>query len=163
MRIYFAAPLFSEAERNYNELVVSQIEKEVKDVEIYLPQRNLTINDKSNHASPIDIVKGDDEHLLKSDLLICLLDGNTIDEGVACEIGVFSMLNRPILALWTDCRQQGVDNPEKIKVLIENPVSNPFMYRNLYVVGKILINGKVFSSVDDLVKAVKEYVEGELN
>lgn len=152
MKIYFAAPLFSEADFNYNEFVVQQIEKILPSVDIYLPQRNDSINDKNSHATPIDIVKGDDEQLLNSDILIALLDGSNIDEGVACEIGVFSTLNKPILGLYTDSRQLGTDNRAKIQELKKSPVSNPFMYRNNYVVGKVQMHGSIHSDRKGLIK-----------
>lgn len=162
MKVYFAAPLFSDADYMYNEHVASQIEEKVKGLDIYLPQRNMAINDKSEtHASPVDIVKGDDEHLLQSDIMIALLDGIAIDEGVACEVGVFSNSGNPIFGLYTDSRQEGTDNELKIKELQKSPVSNPFMYKNSYVVGKVQMNGEIYSSVNNLIEDLSKYV-GEL-
>ena len=51
--------------------------------------------------------------LQDSDVLIAVLDGVEIDSGVAAEIGAFSMLNRPIVGVLTDVRQQGRDNMQK--------------------------------------------------
>jgi Nucleoside 2-deoxyribosyltransferase len=178
IKSYLANGLFSESERAYNSFIADKIRGEFPDLDLYLPQENFSINDKSSYASSEMIASGDDEHLLKSDFLIAVIDGVEIDSGVACEIGSFSMLYttkqlkygehappvtikdkpKPIFALFTDSRQQGTDNKNKIDALISDPLENQYVYRNLYVVGKIKKSGGgIYSSVDDLIEAIKEW------
>lgn len=179
MKAYFANGLFSQADLMYNDYLAKRLEEKFPSLQLYLPQRNMEINDKNSYASSEMIANGDDKHLFQSDFMIALIDGVAIDEGVACEIGSFQTLGqfeyeeelcrtgkvthrkfyRPIFALYTDSRQQGRDNSKKINALIEDSVENQFPYRNLYVIGKIKSSGgAVFSSIEDLEKAIKQYI-----
>ena len=51
MKIYLAAPIFSESDRLYNDLLVSKIEEAIPGVDIYVPQRNKAINDKTKFSN----------------------------------------------------------------------------------------------------------------
>lgn len=158
MKIYLANGLFSEADRIYNEFIADKVRKAFSGVELYVPQENFAINDKNTYADSMMIANGDDNHLTYADYVIAVIDGVEIDSGVACEIGVATALGKPVFALYTDTRQQGRDNQDKIDALIEDGTENQFVYRNLYVVGKIKNSGgKISSSVDDLIVAIKEY------
>jgi CO dehydrogenase nickel-insertion accessory protein CooC1 len=47
----------------------------------------------------------------------------------------------------------GRDNQKKIDALIEDATENQFVYRNLYVIGKIKASGGgIFTSHEDLVR-----------
>jgi nucleoside 2-deoxyribosyltransferase len=179
MKAYLANGLFSESEVLYNTVLAGTIRNMIPDIDLYVPQENMGINDKNAYASSTMIAEGDDEHLLKSDALIAVIDGVEIDSGVACEIGTFSMIKkfkhiqlghqiipviddakRPIFALYTDSRQLGRDNQKKIDALIEDATENQFMYRNLYVIGKIKKSGGgIYSSIEDLIDALSQYNE----
>ena len=108
-KIYFAGPLFSQADLRYNAYLVEQIRQLDKTIDLYLPQENAAINDKSAYADSKMIALADTENVLASDLLVALLDGPTIDAGVASEIGVAYAKGIPVVALYTDSRQQGAD------------------------------------------------------
>ena len=95
MKVYFANDLFNEATLMYNEHVVSNIEEEISNVEVYLPQRNEAINDKTQYADSLDIVKADYGQLEDSDVLVAVIDSD--DSGVALEIGMFYMMNTKFL------------------------------------------------------------------
>lgn len=155
-KIYFAAPLFSEAELLYNEHVVKQIRAIYPDIDIFLPQEQGDINDKEAYADSKMIAKLDTEALLDSDILIALLDGLSIDAGVASEIGVAYQAGIPIIALYTDSRQQGATNQQKLDALQELAESQ-FSYINLYTIGLVKLNGLVVDSVDKLIAALANY------
>ena len=106
-------------------------------IELYVPQENDAINDKTAYADSLTIAEADLKMLVESDVLIAVLDGVEIDSGVAAEIGAFSMLNKPIIGVLTDVRQQGRDNMKKIEALKEDGTENQFIYRNLFVIGLI--------------------------
>ncbi len=71
------------------------------------------------------------------------------------------MLNRPIIGVLTDVRQQGRDNMQKIEALIRDGLENQFVYRNLFVVGLIKRNGVITSSIEEAVKAIQKLQNGE--
>lgn len=158
MKAYLANGLFGLGDRLLNELIAKEVRETFPELDLYVPQENGEINDKTAYANSIMIAQGDDAYLNESDFMIAVIDGVEIDSGVACEIGTFSTLGRPVFALCTDTRQQGTDNPKKIQALQENPLENQFVYRNLYVVGKILLSGgKVVSTIEDLIEEIKVY------
>lgn len=157
MKIYLANGLFSMADTAFNALIAEKVRKAFHGVELYLPQENMKINDKNIYADSRMIADGDDAHLKYADYVIAVIDGVEIDAGVACEIGVAATLGKPVFGLYTDVRQLGRDNHDKIDALIEDGTENQFVYRNLYVVGKIKNSGgKIVSDLEDLIFAIKE-------
>lgn len=163
MKAYLANGLFSAGDRLLNELLAEKVRKAVKDIDLYVPQENAAINDKNSYANSVTIAKADMDKLKESDFLIAVIDGVEIDSGVAAEIGAFYMLNRPIFALYTDVRQQGKHNDKKIQALIDDGTENQFMYRNLFVVGLIKqTDGGIYSSIEEVVEAVKNYTKNSV-
>lgn len=160
MNIYFAAPLFAKSDLLYNADLVNQIRSTYPQADIYLPQENASINDKSAYADSKMIAQADTEKVLESDLMIALLDGLTIDPGVASEIGVAFAKEIPVLGLYTDSRQQGADNQQKITVL-KTVAENQFHYLNLYTVGLIKLNGEIYSSENVLLEGLAAYLGEE--
>ncbi|MDO1605192.1 nucleoside 2-deoxyribosyltransferase [Lactobacillus sp. YT155] len=156
MKVYFANGLFSQADFDFNEKIVAQIRDNFSDIEIYLPQENAAINDKSAYADSEMIAKADTDQLLESQLVIAVLDGISIDAGVASEIGVAYANNIPIIGLYTDSRQQGFDNQQKLTAL-STIAENQFHYLNLYTTGLIKLNGEIVNNVEDLISAINKY------
>lgn len=74
MKIYFANGLFSEADRMFNAFVVDKIRKMSSDIEVYLPQENDDINDKTKFADSVKIAEEDNKELLSSDLVVAVLE-----------------------------------------------------------------------------------------
>ncbi|MBF0779896.1 MULTISPECIES: nucleoside 2-deoxyribosyltransferase [unclassified Granulicatella] len=156
-KLYFASPLFSEMEQQFNAALVQRIREAYPHIEVYLPQEQADINDKNAYANSTLIAKIDTEHLLSSQLLIAILDGSSIDVGVASEIGVAYQAGIPILALYSDVRQQGATNAQKIAALQEVAESQ-FAYINLYTVGLIKLNGEIVTSSSTLIEHIKNYI-----
>ncbi|AST84029.1 nucleoside 2-deoxyribosyltransferase [Latilactobacillus sakei] len=156
MKIYFANALFSQADFDYNTRVVAALRQAMPTLDIYLPQENAAINDKEAYANSEMIAQADTEQLVASDLVIAVLDGPTIDVGVASEIGVAYARNIPIIGLYTDSRQQGATNSQKVAAL-QTIAENQFHYLNLYTVGLIKLNGTIVNSVDALIETVQKY------
>ncbi len=160
-KIYFGSPLFNEMEQMYNAYVVDKIRKAYGDkVEVYLPQENASINDKSGFADSLAIAQGDNEYLEKADLLIAVLDGVTPDSGLSAELGYFYSLDRPILGLYTDTRQGTHGNQEKIAAL-DKIAESQFSYVNLYTVGLVKLRGEILNSSDLLVEKIGDYLDNE--
>ncbi len=160
MKAYLANGLFGMGDRLLNSLIASEVRKEIQGIDLYVPQENAEINDKSLYADSISIAKGDMDRLKESEFLIAVIDGVEIDSGVAAEIGAFYMMNRPIFALFTDVRQEGRDNEKKIQALVNDGTENQFVYRNLFVIGLIKESGgNIYPTVEQLVYGIKEYIK----
>lgn len=158
-KIYYGASLFSEMEQRYNNYVVSMIREKYGDkVDVYLPQENEAINDKSGFADSIAIANGDNAYLEEADCLIAVLDGAAPDSGLSAEIGYFYSLNKPILGLYTDVRQGTFGNQQKIDALDEIAESQ-FSYINLYTVGLVKQRGEILRSSKDLVEKIGEIIK----
>ena len=115
--VYFASPLFNEMELQFNAQLAQRIRERYPEINLFLPQEQSEINDKSNYADSKLIAQVDTDAVLKSQLLIAVLDGLVVDPGVASEIGVAYQASIPIIGLYSDTRQAGADNPEKIEAL----------------------------------------------
>jgi nucleoside 2-deoxyribosyltransferase len=157
MKAYLANGLFSLGDRLVNEQLAAAIREAVPGIELYVPQENDAINDKTAYADSLAIAQADLEMLKNSDVLVAVLDGVEIDSGVAAEIGAFAMLNRPIVGVFTDVRQQGRDNMLKIEALVRDGIENQFVYRNLFVIGLIKRTGVITTSIAEAVQAVEKY------
>lgn len=156
-QLYYAAPLFSNMELQYNQYLVKQLRESYPTEVFYVPQEQMSINDKTNYADSMTIAKYDTDALLASKLMIAILDGPVIDVGVASEVGVAYQAGIPIVALFSDSRQQGAESPEKLAALKEVAESQ-FPYANLYTVGLIKLNGKVLSNEVDWIRAIGDYL-----
>ena len=158
MNIYFAAPMFAKSDLVYNAYLAEKIRQHYPEVAIYLPQENEAINDKTAYADSQMIALADTEKVLASQLMIALLDGISIDAGVASEIGVAYAKGIPVLALYTDTRQQGGQHPKKLAAL-EQVGENQFHYLNLYTTGLIKLNGAIYSTEEELLENLKKYIK----
>lgn len=154
MKIYFANALFSHADFDYNAKLAAQIRAAVPDVDLYVPQENAAINNKEAYADSKMIAQADTDRLEAADLLVAILDGPVIDNGVATEIGVAYATKIPILGLYTDSRRLGSTNQQKLAAL-QQVAENQFHYLNLYTTGLIKLNGAIYTDEADLVAAIK--------
>lgn len=107
-RVYFAAPLFSEAERMFNVYVTTDLQKWA---DIYLPQRDgglmaeMTSAGVAPDVAACRVFKRDVTAIREADYLIAVLDGRAIDEGVAFELGVAFCHGKRCIGLQTDPRR----------------------------------------------------------
>lgn len=158
-KVYFASPLFTEMEQHYNTKVVGLLRAHFGDqLDIYLPQENEAINDKSGFADSVTIAQGDNAYLEKSDVLIAVLDGATPDAGVSAEIGYFYSTGKPIVALYTDVRQGTYGNQQKVEAL-DRVAESQFSYVNLYVVGLVKGRGGIVTSYTELINKLTDILE----
>lgn len=156
---YLANGLFSIGERLVNEMIAKEVRSSIKDIDLYVPQENDEINNKSSYADSLMIAQADYDKLMDSDFLIAVIDGVEIDSGVAAEIGAFFSTGKPIFALFSDVRQQGRDNQKKIEALVGDSTENQFIYRNLFVIGLIKKSGGgIYSNIEELVRSITKKV-----
>ncbi|QUH21856.1 nucleoside 2-deoxyribosyltransferase [Alkaliphilus sp. B6464] len=160
MKGYFASHFFNAAMFQWTEEIATLIEKETG-LELYVPQRNKDINDKKNNDAEITDIKiadADLERLKESNVLICCIDGQSMDEGVMGEVGYFAALMdmqkdkpRTIIAIYTDMRQFGTGDNH--------------LYRNLFITGVIRKRGSIVGGEPDkedykvtLIKEIKDFM-----
>lgn len=110
-QIYFAAPLFCQAERDYNLKLVEVLE--AHDYTVFLPQRDgflaselegLTEEEKTKK-----IFAKDRDELLSADICFALLDGRAPDEGVCVELGIAYAKGKRCYGFKTDARSVELD------------------------------------------------------
>lgn len=155
--VYFASPLFNEMELQFNAQLAQRIRDRYPEINLFLPQEQSEINDKSNYADSKLIAQVDTDAVLTSRLLIAVLDGLVVDPGVASEIGVAYQAGIPIIGLYSDTRQAGADNPEKIEAL-NTIAESQFSYINLYTVGLVKLRGEIVGSSADLIESIEKYL-----
>ena len=98
MRIYFAAPLFSAAERDWNATVVAALRGAGH--EVFLPQEQ----DPGREAA--GIFAGDVGGIDWSDVVVATVDGADPDSGTSWEVG-YAYRKKPIVLVRTDMRHTG--------------------------------------------------------
>jgi nucleoside 2-deoxyribosyltransferase len=105
--IYLASPLFSVIERRENELLCRTLERWC---DVFLPQRDGElvsdlIQRNVSHESAYKIVFDRDVTAIKRcDAVVINLDGRTIDEGAAFELGLAYALGKECVGYRTDIR-----------------------------------------------------------
>lgn len=107
-KAYLAAPLFNNMERAFNLSLASDLEPHI---DIFLPQRDggLMMELVKRGVPPDDAAKAvfelDLRAMNEANVLIAVLDGATIDEGVAFEIGYMFGMGKYCLGFQTDMRR----------------------------------------------------------
>lgn len=108
-RVYYAASLFNEAEREFNRKVVSMIhdlgystwfpQEDVGLLTDFIENDGMTLEEARSHIFNLNIraVQG-------CDLVVFCLDGRVPDEGACIEAGIAWGMNKRIIALKTDFR-----------------------------------------------------------
>lgn len=106
-KLYFASPLFCEAERGFNERLVEHLERWC---DVFLPQRDgglisdfvsagMTSEDAYQRVFDRDIAA-----IRACDGVVINLDGRVVDEGAAFELGFAHALGKVCVGFSTDVR-----------------------------------------------------------
>jgi nucleoside 2-deoxyribosyltransferase len=134
IKIYIAGPLFNAHERNYLELIASELEG--SGYKCFLPHRDQSGIDEfelegtnMSQGTKDKIFNADLTALREADLTVALITGQDIDSGTAAEIGFTYANNRSIIAITAYERR----------------------FRNLFVDGMI---SKTVNDVDELLAAI---------
>ena len=110
-RVYFAAPLFSDAEREYNLKIVNILEK--YGYEVFLPQRDgflaPELEGKTEEEKTKMIFEKDRDEVLKADILFMMLDGRVPDEGACVELGIAYANGKRCYGFKSDSRSVELD------------------------------------------------------
>jgi nucleoside 2-deoxyribosyltransferase len=145
MRLYVAGPLFSEAERSWLDALAARLREEGFDC--FVPHENFPA---LADVTLEQVYRIDTEGIRSSNALVAWLDGPMVDDGTACEIGMFAELVRSggpqyrgIVAVETDIR---LERRREANVVGDG--------MNLFVRGAIESCGRICHSVDEVVAAL---------
>lgn len=154
MKLYLAGPLFTPYERRFIAEYGAILRREGFDC--FIPHEQALDPD---NLTPRAIFEKDGEGLFPAHAVVALLDGPMVDDGTACEIGLFYGLQqrdrnkKGIVGLLTDSRQAEVRQHMEGKGL------------NLYVLGCIeATGGCVVNTVQDALPILRRWraeLEGE--
>ena len=146
LRIYLAGPLFSAAERTFLDDLAGRLRARGHDV--FVPHEQFT--DDIVDLDAERVFRVDLQGVRGSNLLFAWLDGPMVDDGTACEIGIFTELVASgdpryvgIVGLATDLRTT-------------RRRGTPGDGINLFVAGAVAANGVMAWTVDDAIEAVDD-------
>jgi len=115
--VYLAAPLFSEAECDFNRKLRDELIN--AGFNVFLPQE-----DSNNVKGMLDrqkiIFNKNLKGIEKSDIIVAVIDGADVDSGTAWEIGFAFAKGKPVLGLRTDFRTLGIEGT--VNLMIERSV-----------------------------------------
>lgn len=143
MRVYFAGPLFTPYERSFIDDCASRLRAE--GIDVFVPHENALA---SGDTSPATIFEKDWNGLSESDAVVALLDGPSVDDGTACEIGIFYALmqadpaKKGIVGLLTDLR---------------STLGHEGHGLNLFVHGCVEAAGKICRTLDDVMDVLNHW------
>ena len=173
VRVYLASQIFAECWRDYNEKLAQAIEEAYPEVELYVPQRNKSINDKTKCATAEQITYGDfTNNLDKDDIVVAIVDGDTPGIGTTLEIGYFSRIcqeeiekygatKKKIISLYTDSRECSNTYLEAKNEMLKEFAECQYSYLNLLLVGCLKRYGVMCRTIDEVIvelgKALSKY------
>ena len=118
--IYLAGPLFSQAEREFNQKLQKMMS--CLGFSVFLPQEDAADNsserENRNHST---IFNNCFSGLQKSDLVVAVLEGVDVDSGTAWELGYAYAAGKPIIGIRTDFRIQTPD--ERVNLMIQETLN----------------------------------------
>lgn len=115
--VYLAAPLFTEAELDFNRMLRDEIRS--SGFNVFLPQEDSNnVKDRDDRQSII--FSKNEAAIDNSDIIVAVIDGADVDSGTAWEIGYAYAQDKPILGLRTDFRTLGIEGT--VNLMIERSV-----------------------------------------
>ncbi len=138
MKVYFAAPLFSKAEIEFNQNLTDQIEKLGFDV--FLPQRDGVEKNKHPFNSMTKeerrkaMFELDRDQIFQCDIFLFILDGRVPDEGASVELGLayshkyYNNQNKILIGIHTDIRAAFLNT--KLNPMIKEALDQIFKKRS---------------------------------
>ena len=135
LRIYFAGPLFTPYERSFIDACAAELRAD--GFEVFVPHEHELATGAD--VTPAWIFAKDRPGIEGADAMLAILDGPSVDDGTACEIGMFHALmqsdpsKKGIVGLLTDIRGR---RGESTGV-------------NLFVQGAIEDVGRIVASIEE--------------
>jgi nucleoside 2-deoxyribosyltransferase len=113
-KIYLSGPLFSRGEIAWGKCVKRFLEDRLDGVPIIWPHEIVPCL-----ALPRQIFQANLQALNECDIMVAMLDGSSVDDGTAWEIGYFFMQGKKILGIRTDFRRAGETDSSRVNLMIE--------------------------------------------
>jgi nucleoside 2-deoxyribosyltransferase len=143
VRVYLAGPLFTPYERSFIDECAARLRAD--GIEVFVPHENvLAVVD----TSAATIFAKDWEGLSNADAVVAVLDGPMVDDGTACEIGIFYAL------MQTDPTKKGIVG---LLTDLRGTLRHEGHGLNLFVLGCVEAAGKVCNSMDEVAAVLAEW------
>jgi nucleoside 2-deoxyribosyltransferase len=113
-KIYLSGPLFSRGEIAWGECVKRFLEDRLDGVPIIWPHEIVPCL-----ALPRQIFQANLQALNECDIMVAMLDGPSVDDGTAWEMGYFFLQGKKILGIRTDFRRAGETDNSRVNLMIE--------------------------------------------
>ena len=146
MKLYVAGPLFTPGDRHYVDELADTLD--AAGHECFVPHRQTF-----EPFAPDTIFEVDSQGIYQADAMVAWLDGPMVDDGTACEIGMFAELVRTqpdryrgIVGLSTDWRS----NRARDNGVVQGGL-------NFFIGGALLKYGRLVVSVDDVVATLADW------
>ncbi len=140
MRVYLAGPLFTPYERSFIDECVARLRAD--GIEVFVPHENVLATGNTAAAT---IFEKDWQGLSDADAVVAVLDGPMVDDGTACEIGIFYAL------MQSDSTKKGIVG---LLTDLRGTLRHEGHGLNLFVLGCIEAAGKVCNSMDEVAAAL---------
>lgn len=122
--VYLAAPLFSEAECDFNRKLGNELMK--ASFKVFLPQEDSN-NTKDEKNRQKIIFNKNVTGINNSDIVVAVIDGTDVDSGTAWEIGYAFAKDKPVFGLRTDFRTMGIEGTVNLMIerslILSNSIS----------------------------------------
>lgn len=118
--VYFAAPLFSEAERAFNRRAADVLESLF--FKVHLPQELDDDADARGDMREAAIYAGNIAALKAADIVVAVIDGADADSGTAWEMGYAAASGKRVIALRTDFRHFSANECVNLMLEMESEV-----------------------------------------
>lgn len=135
VKVYLAAPLFSDAEREFNRKLREEIEN--IGVSVFLPQEDS--NDCGDSEEENETIYHKNVAAIDaSDAIVAVLDGSDVDSGTAWEVGYGYASGKPVYGIKTDFRSMGKEGPVNLMIF--------FSLRRLFMSVEELLEGAIIKN-----------------
>jgi nucleoside 2-deoxyribosyltransferase len=133
IRVYFAGPLFTQAEWQWNERLALALE--ARSLSVLLPQRTAEPMLKGIQGfDPRALFQANTDAIEQSDVVVAIFDGPDVDSGTAWECGYAFKMGRPVIGVRSDIRAGGDDAATATNLMLSMSsaelVSIPFAVRD---------------------------------
>lgn len=120
-KVYFAAPLFTQAERVWN----ARIEKSLKakGFDLFFPQHEATLVTDGMGGAPDRIFTQMTKGVEGCVAVVAIADGADADSGTSWECGYAFALGKPVVAVRTDLRAGGDDGHTGMNIMLSSSAS----------------------------------------
>jgi len=152
MLIYFAAPLFCQAEKTFNLQLTGKLEE--RGFTVFLPQRDGVDSSKPpyNQMTNAEVFQAiftlDQAKVLEADVFLIVLDGRVPDEGACVELGIVYS-------------QKHLLQRDKLLIGLQTDMRAAFLGANLNPMIHVALD-YIAGNESDLITALDEYRQGRM-